>query len=335
MERLSLNPFRELTLLAHLIRLYRREAPDVVHHFTIKCVVYGSLAARLTGVKRRINAVAGMGYVFTSNAIRARILRPLVRWLMKVALDGDQSRLILQNSDDCAAFEKAKLVASGRLRLIRSSGVNTQRFRPRTHIPADHTSFRVILAARLLWEKGIREYVDAAQQLKAAGLGIDFLLAGSADLGNPSAVPAASLREWNDAGLIKLLGHVEDMAYWLHRVDIAVLPSYYREGVPKSLLEAAACGLPAITTDAPGCRDIVEHEVSGLLIPCRDATALARAIQRLYDRPDERVRLGAAAREKVLQTFDERIVLARTMDVYDELSPGALGRPINGRELAQ
>jgi len=321
MQRRSLNPLRELRFLLHLGRLYRRERPDAVHHFTIKCVVYGFVAARVAGIRRRINAVAGMGYVFTSHDWRARLLRPFVRALMKMALSGKHTRLILQNADDCAAFEQYSLVDAERVRLIRGSGVDTERFRPRAHSCAEQQPFRVMFAARLLWDKGVREYVEAARQLKAAGLTIEFLLAGSPDPGNPAAVPVDTVRAWNDAGLITALAHVDDMPHWLHQVDLAVLPSY-REGMPRSLIEAAACGLPIVTTDAPGCREIVQQGVNGMLVPCRDAKALADAIRFMHDHPAERARMGAAGRERVLREFDEKIVLAKTLDVYRELMPG-------------
>jgi len=320
MVRGSLNAVRELRLLFHLVGLYRREAPEIVHNFTIKCVVYGSIAARLTGIRRRINAIAGMGYVFTGDSLSARLLRPLVRLLMKIAMGGSESRLILQNKDDCAVFDQYRLVEKTRVRLIRGSGVNTDQFRPFSDERKQHT-FRVIFAARLLWDKGVREYVEAARLLRESGLAIEFLLAGVPDPGNPAAVNERQVRDWNDAGLIRALGHVDDMVHWLHQADLAVLPSYYREGVPKSLIEAAACGLPIITTDAPGCREIVEQGVNGLLVPCRDANALAEAIRRLHDDPNQRRRMGAAGRAKVLAEFDERIVLSQTLCVYRELMP--------------
>jgi glycosyltransferase involved in cell wall biosynthesis len=321
MERRSLAPLRELRLIFHLVQLYQREQPDVVHHFTIKCVVYGSIAARFAQIRKRVNAVAGLGYVFTSNTFLARTLRPLVRGLMKLALNGRESRLILQNSDDCSAFQQARLIDSRRVRLIHGSGVNTAHFHPSSLARTPDRPFRIILAARLLWDKGIREYVEAARRLKAAGLVIECLLAGVPDPGNPAAVPEQAIRTWNDAGLITALGHVEDMVHWFHQVDAVVLPSYYREGVPKSLIEAAACGLPIVTTDAPGCRDIVNHGVNGLLVPCRDVNALANAIQFLYDHPGERSRMGAAGRNKAVREFDEKIILAKTLDVYRELIP--------------
>jgi glycosyltransferase involved in cell wall biosynthesis len=320
MERRSLNPIRELRLLRQLAKLYREERPDVAHHFTIKCVVYGSLAARIAGIRRRINAVAGMGYVFTNPELRARVLRPLVRRLMKLALSGRESRLIVQNADDYAALENT-VGGADRIHLIRGSGVDTRLFGPRLTVNTEKP-LRLFFASRLLWDKGIAEYAAAARKLKAEGLSVEFLLAGAPDPGNPASVPPAFIRKWMDEGLVTALGHVEDMVTWLHQVHVAVLPSY-REGVPKSLTEAAACGLPIITTDTPGCRDIVEHGVNGLLVPRGDAMALAEAIRFMYDHPQERLRMGAASRVRAVQEFAEDIVIPKTLQVYSELVPGA------------
>jgi glycosyltransferase involved in cell wall biosynthesis len=176
----------------------------------------------------------------------------------------------------------------------------------------------VVLAARLLWDKGIAEYVDAARQLKAKGLLVHFLLAGAPDPGNPAAIPQATLNGWETEGLIELLGQVSDMAALFASADMVVLPSY-REGLPKSLIEAAACALPLVTTDAPGCREVVTHEVDGLLVPVKHATALANAIERLHQNPAWAHQLGLAARARALREFDERIVIGETLAVYREV----------------
>ena len=319
MDRRSLNPLREARLLWWLVSLFRKERPALVHGFTIKCAVYGSLAARLAGVPARVNAVAGMGYVFTSNDTKARLLRPLVRILMHAALEGRNARLILQNPDDVALFERAGFVDAAHIRLIPGSGVDCSRFTARSSVVRDRaTPHRVLLAARLLWDKGVAEFVAAARRLRGEGRAIHFLLAGDPDPGNPAAVPEADVRAWQAEGVIEWLGHVDDMPALLHSVDLVVLPSY-REGLPKGLIEAAACALPLVTTDVPGCREVVTDGVDGLLIPPRDAEALAQAIARLHDYPDLAERLGTAARVKALAQFDERIVIADTLAVYREL----------------
>lgn len=320
MERRSLNPLRELGLVLWLRRLMVSEGVDLVHGFTIKCAVYGSIAARLSRVSARVNAVAGMGYVFTSNDFKARALRPVVRALMRLALGGRNTRLILQNPDDVALFDRAGLVQRQQIRLIPGSGVDCRRFLPRgeSALRAPDGMMRVVLPARLLWDKGIAEYIDAARILQGEGRSIRLYLAGEPDLGNPAAVPEAIISDWVAEGLVTRLGHVDDMPSLLQSMDVVVLPSY-REGLPKGLIEAAACGLPLVTTDVPGCREVVTDGVDGLLVPVRDGKALARAIARLHDDPALCYRLGAAARAKALAEFDERIVIQKTLAVYDEL----------------
>lgn len=321
LERRSLNPLREAGFILSLARLLRRERPDMVHGFTLKCAAYGSLAARLAGVPGRVNAVTGMGYVFTSRDLKARLLRPVVRALMRLALDGPRARLILQNRDDVAFFDHHRLVHPDRVRLIPGSGVDCEVFRPGLPRPAGGP-LRVLLPARLLWDKGLAEYVAAARQLKGEGRDIEFLLAGQPDPGNPTSVPEATVQGWVQEGLLQWLGHVEDMAALFGSVDVVALPSY-REGLPKGLIEAGACGCALVTTDAPGCREVVADGVDGLRIPVRDAKALATAIARLHEDPELRVRLGRVARERVLREHEVGSVNARTMAVYQDLLPGA------------
>ncbi|GAB2579463.1 glycosyltransferase family 4 protein [Dyella jejuensis] len=321
MDRASLNPLRETGTLYQLIRLLRRERPDLVHSFTLKCAIYGALAGRVARVPAIVNAVAGMGYVFTSDSRKARLLRPLVKLLLRMTLGGSRSLLILQNPDDAQAFADAGLVDARKVRVIRSSGVNTTRFRPADNRQCnEHKRLRVLLAARLLWEKGIREFVDAARLLREQGRDVECLLAGTPDAGNPHSVPLAQVQQWSNEGLVRWLGHVEDMPALLNAVDVMALPSYYREGVPKCLIEGAASGLAIITTNLPGCREVVpRHGIDGLQVEARDAQALANRIALLDDDRQLLSRLGDHARQKALADFDERLVIQRTVDVYAEL----------------
>ncbi|MBW3559639.1 MAG: glycosyltransferase family 4 protein [Proteobacteria bacterium] len=317
LRRRSLNPLAELAFLLRLARLLRTERPSLIHNFTLKCAIYGSLAGRLAGVQRRINAVAGLGYVFSSSDARARVLRPLVRALIQLALLGRWSRVVLQNSDDFAVFERTGLARRADIRLIRGSGVDCSRFTPPPE-RRDADRLRVLLAARILIDKGVLEFVEAARALRAPERRIEFLLAGEPDEGNPAAIASSVIRGWVDEGLIQWLGHVEDMPTLVRSVDVVVLPSY-REGLPKSLIEAAACARPLVTTDVPGCREVVEDGVDGLLVPPRTVQPLAEAIARLHDDPELRRRLGKGARAKALSQFDQEIVLAKTVAVYEEL----------------
>lgn len=317
MDRRSLNPVRETRLIGHLAGLFRRERADLVHGFTIKCAVYGSLAARLAGVRCRVNAVAGMGYVFTSEEWKARLLRPVVRHALRAALGGNGAQLILQNPDDVDLFVRTRLVAKDKIRLIQGSGVDCDRFRPPHGARADRP-FTVLLASRLLWDKGVADYVQAAREIRQQNRAVRFLLAGMPDPGNPASVPINMVGAWGAEGLIEWLGQVEDMPTLLSDVDVVVLPSY-REGLPRTLIEAAACGLPSIGTDVPGCRHVIVHEHTGMLVPPRDPLELARAIALLQDEPVLAERLGRAARQRALAQFDDRRINQQTLAVYREL----------------
>jgi len=319
MNRASLNPLREAITLRGVVNTLKEEKPDLLHSFTVKCAVYGALAARMANVPAVVNAVAGMGYVFTSNSVKARTLRPIVSSLMRSTLGTGNSRVILQNPDDADAFVQARMVPSGRIRLIRSSGVDISRFYPPEQARATRP-LRVLLAARLLWEKGVGEFVEASRQLKRAGRDVEFILAGTPDPGNPRSVTHAEAERWANDGSVNWLGHVDDMPGLLRSVDVMALPSYYREGVPKSLIEAAATGLALVTTDLPGCREVVaEHGVDGLHVEARSAESLVKQLLVLDEDRALLQRLGERARAKALSDFDERSVIQKTIDVYDEL----------------
>lgn len=325
MSRRSLNPLRELFLIFWLRKLMKDEHIGLVHGFTIKNAVYSSLVARLASVPMRVSAVTGLGYVFSSEDRLARVLRPALRLALRFALSGRGTRVILQNPDDVRLFIDSGLVAPDKIRLIAGSGVDCARFAPvamADAMPGKERPFRIVLPARLLWDKGLAEYVEASRLLRSEGLAIDFLLAGTPDPGNPASIPEALLEEWSKAGLVCPLGQVEDMPALYNAVDAVVLPSY-REGLPKGLIEAAACGRPLITTDVPGCREVVTHEQDGLLVPVRDSIALAAAIRRLHGDRELCRKLGGAAREKALKNFDERIIISQTMAVYEELASGS------------
>jgi glycosyltransferase involved in cell wall biosynthesis len=320
MQRHSLNPFREFGLVLHLYRLFRKERPDVVHSFTIKSAVYGSLAARMARVSRRVNAVAGLGFVFTNDSLKARLLKPVVRSLMRLTLNGPGAALILQNPDDVEMFETADIVNASRIHLIRGSGVNTSKFAQLSDVPkTGGRPPRVLLAARLLWDKGIGEYVEAARILRRSGRKVEFLLAGEPDAGNPASVPINTVNGWVADGTLEWLGKVSDMPSLLRSIDIMVFPSY-REGLPKSMIEAAACGIALVTTDAPGCREVVSLSgVDGFRVPVKDGVSLANAIALLCDDEPLRKTVGNNARLRALNEFDEKIVIAQTMDVYERM----------------
>jgi glycosyltransferase involved in cell wall biosynthesis len=318
MERRSLNPLAEARLLLHIIGLIRAEKVAIIHGFTIKPAIYAGIVGRLAGVKGRVSAVAGLGFVFISDSPKARVLRLVVRAAAWLAFGGRNARLVVQNPDDRAAFVDRGLIDPAKVHTIPGSGVDLTRFQVSRRVRGEGEPLKVLLAARMLWDKGLAEFVEAARVLKGQGRNIQFLLAGEPDPGNPAACAAEDLAGWTAEGLVEHLGHVDDMPGLLADVDVVVLPSY-REGLPKTLIEAAGCALPLVTTDVPGCREVVSHEEDGLLVTVREHEGLVEAIGRLDDDAELRRRLGGAAREKALRLFDVEIVMRRTLDVYREL----------------
>ena len=320
MSRRSTNPFGELAVIWRLRRILRDEKPDLIHNFTIKSVVYGAIAARLAGVRHVVNAVAGLGFVFSNTGLQARLLKPVVRVLLRFSLGGKSSRLILQNPDDQALFARERLLRPENVRLVKGSGVNTERFHPpESESLAEDGQVKVLMASRLLWDKGLLEYVEAAKAVRAGHPEVTFWLAGSPDSGNPNSVTDAELDTWREQGFIEPVGHVEDMVELLGRTDIVVLPTRYGEGVPRVLIESAAAGLPLVGTDVPGCREIIKNEINGFLVEPNDVTALVNAIVRLVESATLRHQMGKNGRGMVLQEFDEKVVFSKTLDVYREL----------------
>jgi len=308
------NPLREV---AALVRLYCRERLDIVHHVALKPVLYGALAARLAGVHHVVNAVAGLGWLFTSSGLAARTLRPVICWLLAWLLGAPHSRTIVQNPDDFGQLTKMG-VPEDRLRLIRGAGVDTEIFTPALESPPEPVT--VLFSARMLWAKGVGEFIEAARLLTQAGVKARFLLVGEPDANSPASVPMATLHAWHGQNGVEWWGHRDDMPAVFHTAHIVCLPSYYREGLPKVLLEAAACGLPIVTTDAPGCREIVSDGDNGFLVPVRNAQALALALRSLIDNAALRAKMGQRAREIVLAEFSQEQVIAETLAVYQELT---------------
>jgi len=315
LSRKGMNPASELAVLARLVALYRKEKPDIVHQVAMKPVLYGSLAARLSGVSRVVNALAGLGYIFTSDQPKARFLRPVIGSAFRGLLNSRRSRLILQNQDDRAKFIRKRFISEKRIRLIRGSGVDTAVFVPTPEPPGVPV---VILPSRMLWDKGVREFVDAAGQLKKRGISARFVLVGDTDPHNPSAIPTEQLTAWHAEGAVEWWGRREDMPAVFEQSHIVCLPSY-REGLPKVLLEAASCGRPIVTTDTPGCRDVVRQGENGLLVPVRGTAELADALQLLIEQPALRKKMGCKGREIVVSEFALEKVVAKTMNIYREL----------------
>lgn len=310
-DRRGMHPGRELTTLWHLVRLLRRERPDIVHAVALKPVVLAGLACRLLRIRRVVLAVTGMGFLFTGSGRRPAVTALVCRMLAWITRHG---RVIVQNPDDAALLTRCG-VASCRTRLIPGAGVDTERF---TVYPEPNEVPVVLLPARLLRDKGVGEFASAAGQLKAEGVSARFVLVGTPDEGNPTAVPESELRRWVCEGRLEWWGQREDMPEVLARAHLVCLPSY-REGLPKTLLEAMACGRAVVATDVPGCRDAVLAGVTGLLVPPGDAAALAEAVRELVENPERRIRMGEQGRQRVLELFSQERVAVETLAVYREL----------------
>ena len=313
--RRRVNPLAELLFALRLAALYRRLKPDLVHHIALKPIVLGGIAARLAGVPAVVNAPVGLGFVFASDRLLARVLKPFVSLALRLTLNPKHGRVIFENPDDLAALTASGMVRRERAVLIRGAGVDIAAFAP---APEPPPPIVVVLIARMIREKGVPEFVAAARLLRGQAA---FWLVGAPDPGNPNTVTEAELRGWEVAGLVRWLGPRQNIAAVLAEAHIACQPSSYREGLPKSALEAMAAGKPLVATDIPGCREAVLDGVTGLLVPPRDAPALARAIKTLIDDPALRARLGAAGRQRVEENFSDAIVCRETLLVYEALVP--------------
>lgn len=315
LQRASTNPFRELWTCVQLWRIYRAERPDLVHHVSIKPVLYGSIAARLAGRPAVVNAVTGLGYTFLPGVRRSPLGR-ITGALYRIACSGDRTIMLFQNPDDLEALVSAGLVPPARCALVRGSGVDVARFHV-TPLPVGTPV--VLLAGRMMWDKGVGTFVEAARALRRDGVDLRAVLVGIPDEQNPNAVPLETLRAWHAEGAVEWWGLRDDMPAVLASATIVVLPSTYPEGVPKILIEAAASGRAIVATDAPGCREIARHGVNATLVAPGDAAALAGAIKGLLADPGALETYGAAGRALAVAEFSEETVLTETLAVYHRL----------------
>lgn len=307
------NPIRESLGVLRLARLYRRLRPDLIHHIAFKPIVLGSMAAKLAGIPAVVNTFTGLGYMYSSSDTRAQVLRGLVEAALRVSLGGRGRRVTVQNPDDRRTLARMLGIASESITLIRGSGVNPAHYPATAEIEGDS---QVAFVGRMLWSKGVGDFVAAAEILKHELPGTRFVLAGGVDAENPEAVPQKRLESWNAAGIVSWLGKVEDISDLLSRSHVIALPSTYGEGVPKALIEAAASGRAIVTTDTPGCREIVRDGVNGLLVAPHDRRGLAEALRRLVLEPKTRRAMGEAGRRLVQDEFSERRVIDETLAVY-------------------
>jgi glycosyltransferase involved in cell wall biosynthesis len=316
MKRSSLNVFRELASFVELFLLLRRERPDLIHLVALKPVIYGSLAASLAGISARVNALAGLGFVFSSKKNLARFLKPILMRVFRFIFNDTHSKLILQNQDDFSLMTELVGVKYDRVCLIRGAGVNLDQYSP-TKLPPGVPI--IMLASRMLWDKGVGEFVNAAKALQGQGISARFVLIGDSDSENPTSISGRQLKKWNDSGVIEWWGYRSNMAKLLSQARVVCLPTYYGEGVPKVLMEAMACGRPIVTTDMPGCRDLVKSGINGILVKPKDSVELAASLMTLILNKSVCQKMGIEGRKIVEKEFSLEHVIEETMAVYKEL----------------
>jgi glycosyltransferase involved in cell wall biosynthesis len=316
MSRKGTNPLLELISIASVIKLFKEYQPDIAHLVSIKPILYGSIASKFTKNTKTINAISGFGFVFSSSDQKAKKLKRIVLPFYKMALDAKNSKTIFQNRFDMEAAVSHGLLQKERAVLIRGSGVDSTLFQPK-HLPEDQ-SFVIMLASRMLWDKGIKTFLEAVPLVRREFREARFVLVGEPDDGNPTSIPLDLLKEWHSSGLIEYWGPSQTMHETLCKATLVVLPSFH-EGLPKVLLEAAACGKPIVASDIPGCREIVAHGTNGFLVQPKDPVQLATAICDLLRSKDKREIFGLAGRKRAETEFDLHIVVEQTLGLYRKI----------------
>ena len=315
LSRSGMNPLAELRTLSALYFLYRKICPDIIHHVTIKPVLYGSLAAHLAKIPSVVNTISGLGYVFVTKSFKANLLFVLVKYLFRISFLHPNKRVIFQNSENLSDFHSYGLIDNANAVIIKGSGVDIDVFRPSPELDSIPI---VMVASRMLLDKGICEFVEAAREIKSEGGTARFVLVGDVDPDNPMTITVSQIKSWVDEGIVEWWGKKENMPEVFSQVHIVSLPSY-AEGLPKVLIEASACGRPIVTTDVSGCRDTIVDGKNGILVPAQDSKALANAFRKLISDPQLRQRMGKAGRETAVNEFSIEIVIQKTFSVYQDL----------------
>ena len=307
MNAQGMNPIEDLKTTYSFYKLFKEISPDIICQYTIKPNIYGSFVASMLNIKI-INNIAGLGTLF----IKDNIVTKVAKLLYKVS-QSKVDRVFFQNREDYSFFTQKGIVAKDKCDILPGSGVDTNRFRP--HYKAQQKNIRFLLIARMIWEKGIGEYVQVARDIKKRYPNVEFCLLGFLDVQNPSAITKREMDEWVDEGVVNYLGVSDRVDKVIQSADCVVLPSYYREGTPKTLLESGSCGKPIITTDNVGCRDVVDHGVNGYLCEPRSWEDLRDKIEMfLALSPQDRLNMGRESRIKIRREFDESIVINKYLD---------------------
>jgi glycosyltransferase involved in cell wall biosynthesis len=314
LSRKGTNPLKDFSLMVEYLKIYKKIKPDLVLSYTIKPNIYGSLACGLLGIKS-ISVVTGLGYVF----IRENWLSKIVQNLYRTAFRFN-NKIVFLNKEDRELLTSKKIIPSDKSVVILSSGINTEFFSINyCNNSEERKNFVFLMISRLLWDKGVKEFVEAARLIKQDYLNTEFWLLGPIDKGNPSAISKQQVEQWEKERVIKYLGFANDVRQFICKSDIVVLPSY-REGIPRVLLEAMAMEKPIVTTDAPGCRDVCRDGINGLLVPIKNTEALKDAMVQLLNMDKHKRRLmGSNGREIVINEYDEKIVIQKYMEIIQKL----------------
>ena len=312
MNNKGTNPIQDLKTTFEYYNLYRKIKPDIVLNFTIKPNIYGTIACNMLGIKT-INNIAGLGTLF----IKENFITQIAKWLYKYS-QSKATRVFFQNKDDFELFVKESLVDKRKSDILPGSGVDIEKFKP-IKIEKKDNVFRFLLIARMLWDKGIGEYVEAAKIIKSKYKRVEFLLLGAVGVDNPTAIPKETIDKWVKDGIITYLGVSDNVSEIIKNSDCVVLPSY-REGLSRVLLEAASMAKPIITTDTPGCRDVVDDGINGFLCKVKDSKDLAEKMEKMLKLSEEkRINMGKAGREKIIKEFDEKIVINKYLETIEKL----------------
>lgn len=315
-DRSDSSPFSSFKLLLDILNVYKKVRPDIVHLVTIKSVLIGGLAARIAKIPSVVVAISGLGFTFTDRSLKAKLILIIIERLYRLALSSRNLVVIVQNKDDLATVKKLSQLSDDVFTLLPGSGIDLQEFYP---CPYPEGLPVIVMASRMLFSKGVGEFVKASVQLKKEGIKARFVLVGEPDPANPRSLTKEQLESWHQQEIIEWWGFSSKMAETINKSHIIVLPSYYGEGLPKVLIEASACGRAIITTDIPGCRDAIEPNVTGLLVPPKEVEPLAKAMRYLILNPEICLQIGMEARKRAETIFSIDEIVSAHLEIYQKL----------------
>ncbi len=325
LSRKSINPLKEFKSILNLIIIYRKLKPDLIHHFTIKACFYGTIAAKFSNTKKVVNSITGLGHIFVGKKLTTKILKFFLLPLYRLVFNAKRSNMIFQNEDDLNEFIKSKLTNKESTCLIKGSGIDIKKFSNSNekHLGHFHSPVRLLFPSRLIIEKGIIELLEACKCLWSDNYNFELYIAGEPKDDNRSVISKEVFEEIKNNKKIKSLGHVKDMKSLFENIDIVILPSW-REGLSRSLIEAAAMKKTIITSNVTGCSQIIDHGINGILVPVNDINGLILAIKLLIHNPELSRKFGEKIREKVLNKFSANIINKQTLEFYETINSNSI-----------